>query len=287
MLEARSGSVLCRSGAGGHRMAYLAWGEEQPDRTVVCVHGLTGNARDFDPLAEALVGGGHHVICPDVVGRGASDRLSDPDGYGLRQYVADMRCLLEQLAPGEVDWVGTSMGGLIGMALAGASGSPVRRLVVNDIGPFVPAAALQRLDASLGGDPAFEDLAAAERWLREVRAPFGPLTDEQWRLMAERSVRREDGGPWRLHYDPAIAGPFRRTADRDVDMWETWDAVTCPVLVLRGERSDLLLAETAAEMARRGPRAEVAEVARCGHAPALLDPEQIALVTEWLARSRG
>jgi pimeloyl-ACP methyl ester carboxylesterase len=267
-------------------MVYSAWGEEHRDRTVVCLHGLTGNARDFDALAEALVEHGHFVICPDVVGRGSSDWLTDPEAYGLRQYVADMRGLLEQLAVDRVDWVGTSMGGLIGIVLAASSGSPVRRLVVNDIGPYVPTAALRRLEANLGGDPAFEDLAAAERWLREVRVPFGQLTDEQWRRMTERSVRRESGGPYRLHYDPAIAGPFRRSAGRDLDVWETWDLVACPVLVLRGERSDLLLPETAAEMARRGPRAEVVEVPGCGHAPALLDPDQIDSILRWLGAAR-
>ena len=265
-------------------MAYRAWGEEHRERTVLCVHGLTGNARDFDALAASLAARGRFVVCPDVVGRGASDRLTDPEGYGLRQYVSDMRALVGHLALDGVDWVGTSMGGLIGMVLAAEPESPVRRLVVNDIGPFVPAAALQRLDSYLGGDPAFEDLAAAERWLREVRAPFGELTDEQWRVMTERTVRHEDGGPYRLHYDPALAGPFRRTADRDLELWETWDLVACPVLVLRGERSDLLLADTAAEMATRGPRAEVVEVAGCGHAPALLDPEQVDLVVRWLGR---
>jgi pimeloyl-ACP methyl ester carboxylesterase len=284
--EPRSGSVICASGSGTHRTSYRAWGEEQRDRTVVCVHGLTGNARDFDALAEALAERGHFVVCPDVVGRGASDWLTDPEAYGLKQYVADMRGLLEQLAVDRVDWVGTSMGGLIGIVLAASSGSPVRRLVVNDIGPYVPTAALRRLEAHLGGDPAFDDLAAAERWLREVRAPFGQLTDEQWRRMTERSVRRESGGPYRLHYDPAIAGPFRRSADRDLDVWETWDLVACPILVLRGERSDLLLPETAAEMARRGPRVEVVEVPGCGHAPALLDPEQIDSILRWLGAAR-
>ena len=266
-------------------MAYRAWGDAHPDRTVVCVHGLTGNACDFDALAEALAARGHFVVCPDVVGRGASDRLTDAEGYGLRQYVADMRCLLEQLAADRVDWVGTSMGGVIGMAVASLPGSPVRRLVINDIGPFVPSAALQRLEAYLGTDPWFEDLAAAERWLREVRAPFGSLKDEQWRLMTERSVRRDGDDGYRLHYDPAIAGPFRRTSDRDLDLWETWDRIACPVLVLRGASSDLLLPETAEEMATRGPKAEVVELAGCGHAPALLDSDQVSLVTRWLERS--
>ena len=263
-------------------MAYRAWGDGPAERTVVCVHGLTGTGRDFDVLAVTLAGRGHHVVCPDIVGRGSSDRLADPEDYRLGQYAADMRRLLEHLGTSAVDWIGTSLGGLVGMALAAAPERLVRRLVVNDIGPFVPAAALLRLAVHLGTDPVFEDLAAAERWLREVRAPFGALTSGQWRRMAERSVRRDETGGYRLHYDPRIAAPFRRAAGSDVDLWSMWDRVTCPVLVLRGERSDLLLAETAAEMAVRGPGAEVVEVPGCGHAPALLEPGQIEPIVRWL-----
>ena len=282
MTEPRRDSVLCLSASGFHRMAYVEWGDETADRTVVCVHGLTGNARDFDELAGALADAGYRVVCPDVVGRGASDWLADPEGYVLHQYVADMACLVGRLRVEAVDWVGTSMGGLIGMSLAGRPRSPVRRLVVNDIGPFVPTAALRRLEAYLGVDPAFADLEAAERWLREVRAPFGLLSDEQWRRMAERTVRRAEGNGFRLHYDPRIAVPFARTAGRDVDVWDVWDRITCPVLVLRGAESDLLLAATAEEMASRGPKARVVELKGCGHAPALVDAGQIDLVLRWL-----
>jgi pimeloyl-ACP methyl ester carboxylesterase len=279
--DARSDDVLCLSASGFHRMSYVLWGEETAKRTVVCVHGLTGNAGDFDELARALAAEGYRVVCPDVVGRGASDWLADPEGYALQQYVADMACLLGRLRTEAVDWIGTSMGGLIGITLAGRAKTPVRRLVINDIGPFVPKAALARLDTHLGTDPSFADLQAAERWLREVRAPFGPLTDDQWHRMTERSVRPADGG-YRLHYDPRIAVPFARTADRDVDVWPVWDRITCPVLVLRGSDSDLLLPETAAEMATRGPKAQVIELGGCGHAPALQDPAQIDVVVRWL-----
>jgi pimeloyl-ACP methyl ester carboxylesterase len=283
--QPRQDSVLCLSASGFHRMAYREWGGEAADRTVVCVHGLTGTARDFDELAGVLAGEGYRVICPDVVGRGASDWLADPESYALRQYVADMATLVGRLRVSAVDWVGTSMGGLIGMALAGHPRTPVRSLVVNDIGPFVPTAALRRLEAYLGTDPAFADLDAAERWLREVRAPFGPLSDEQWRRMTERTVRQVDGSGYRLHYDPRIAVPFGRTAGRDVDIWDVWDRITCPVLVIRGAESDLLLAATAAEMTKRGPKAEVVEVPGCGHAPGLMDAAQIACMTDWLRGS--
>lgn len=285
MNQPRPDGVLCLSASGFHRMAYREWGDETADRTVVCVHGLTGNARDFDELAGALGAAGYRVVCPDVVGRGASAWLADPEGYALHQYVADMATLLGRLRVGAVDWVGTSMGGLIGMSLAGRPNTPVRRLVVNDIGPFVPTAALQRLRAYLGTDSAFEDLEAAERWLREVRAPFGPLSDEEWRRMTERTVRQAEGGAYRLHYDPHIAVPFARTAGRDVDVWDVWDRITCPVLVLRGAESDLLLAETAAEMTSRGPKAEVVELPGVGHAPALMDAAQIECISDWLRES--
>jgi len=286
-VDPRPDSVLCLSASGFHRMAYVTWGEERAERTVVCVHGLTGNASDFDELAATLAREGYRVVCPDVVGRGGSDRLDDPEGYGLRQYRADMACLIARLRLAAVDWVGTSMGGLVGVTLAALPRAPLRRLVLNDIGPWVRAAALQRLGTMLGTDPRFADLAEAERWLRKVRAPSGPLTDKQWRRMAERSVRRGEDGALRLHFDPAIARPFARTSHRDLDVWSVWDRIECPTLVLRGEHSDVLLRETAEEMAERGPRAEVMEIGGCGHPPALVDGDQIALITEWLRRTRS
>jgi pimeloyl-ACP methyl ester carboxylesterase len=266
-------------------MSYLTWEGSAARSTLVCVHGLTGNASDFEDLAMALTTDGHRVVCPDVVGRGASDWLDDPKGYELRQYLRDMACLLARLGAESIDWVGTSMGGLIGMTLAAAPHTPIRRLVLNDIGPLVPSAALRRLASHLGSDPTFEDAAGAERWLREVRAPFGPLTDDEWRRMTARSVRKDDEGRLRLHYDPKVALRFGETAGRDVDLWSVWERITCPVLVLRGEASDLLLPETAREMTRRGPRAEVIELAGCGHAPALMDPGQVEAIRGWLAAS--
>ena len=247
------------------------------------MHGLTGCCKDFDELAPVLVDAGYRVVCPDVVGRGDSERLTDPAGYELRQYVADMSALVAHLGVGEVDWIGTSMGGLIGMVLAAATGTPIRRLVINDIGPFIPTAALQRLDAYTGTDPAFPDLAAAEAYMRKHSAPFGALTDAQWRRMAESRTRRDEAGAYRLHYDPGIAVNLHATADRDADLWRYWDVISCPVLVLRGEESDLLLVETIEEMRMRGPGAEVIEFGGCGHNPPLLERSQIDPVVDWLA----
>ncbi len=277
----RERQVLGLSAGGFHRVAYSEWGDPAAERVVVCVHGLTRNGRDFDPLAAALAEAGRRVICPDVVGRGASDRLADPAGYGYPQYLADMTALVARLDVARVDWVGTSMGGLIGMMLAAQPRHPLGRLVINDVGPFVPKASLERLGDYVGKDPLFPDLAAAEAYFRDVHAPFGALSDAQWRHLTEHSTKRAEDG-WRLAYDPAIAAPFKEDELEDIDLWPVWDAIEAPVMVLRGADSDLLLAETAAEMAGRGPKAEVVEIPGCGHAPALMDEAQIALVRDWL-----
>ena len=254
-------------------------------RTAVCVHGLTRNGRDFDWLARALVGAGYRVACPDVVGRGKSAWLTDPAGYGYPLYLADSAILLAHLGAKSVDWIGTSMGGLMGMMLAAQPGSPIRRLVVNDVGPFIPAAALERIGDYVGGDPHFPDMAAAEAYFRKVAAPFGDLSDAQWRHMAEHSVVPAAVGGYRLAYDPAIGAPFQDSDIGDVALWELWDLIDCPVLVLRGAESDLLLPETAAEMSRRGPKARVVEIPGCGHAPALMADDQIATLLDWLAET--
>lgn len=279
----RAGSLRCLSPKGFHRMAYTEWGARGCARVVLCVHGLTRSGRDFDRLAAALAGAGCRVVCPDVVGRGQSDWLADPADYGFPQYMADMTVLLARLEAEEVDWVGTSMGGLIGMMLAAQPRTPLRRLVLNDVGPFLPKAALARIATYAGRDPRFANAAAAQAYLREVHADFGELGDADWRHLTETSIAPagERGGV-RLRYDPAIGAAFRDRPLEDVDLWPVWDRVSCPSLVLRGARSDLLTPETAAEMARRGPGAEVVEITGCGHAPALMDAGQIGLVRDWL-----
>jgi pimeloyl-ACP methyl ester carboxylesterase len=223
-----------------------------------------------------------------MVGRGRSDWLADPAGYGYPQYCADMAALIARLGVERVDWVGTSMGGLIGMMLAAQPNTPIARLAINDVGPFIPKAALERIAAYLGKAPAFADLGALEAYLREVHAPFGALTDAQWAHLAEHSARPAESGAAgavALHYDPAIRVAFEQEPLADVDLWPLWDAVACPTLVLRGAESDLLPARTAAEMATRGPHAEIAEIEGCGHAPALMDEQQTGLVRDWLAAS--
>jgi pimeloyl-ACP methyl ester carboxylesterase len=263
-------------------LSYADWGSPGAARTVVCVHGLTRNGRDFDHLARVLAGD-RRVICPDIAGRGLSDPLTDPEHYALPTYVAHMVQLLSRLGLDEVDWVGTSMGGLIGMGVAAMEASPIRRLVLNDIGPFLPKLALQRINSYLGLDLRFASLDALEAHLREIHAGFGPLTDAEWRHLAEYSAARREDGRFGLNYDQRLGQPMKTGPIEDVDLWPVWDQIRCPVLVLRGISSDLLLAETAAEMTRRGPRAEVVEVDGTGHAPALMAKDQIAIVRYWLS----
>ncbi|MBP2294427.1 alpha/beta fold hydrolase [Azospirillum rugosum] len=274
-------SFLGLSAAGFHKVAYTQWGRDDAPRTAVCVHGLTRNGRDFDALALDLADG-WRVACPDVVGRGKSGWLANPALYGYPQYCADMAALVARLGVEQVDWVGTSMGGLIGLMLAAQPNSPIRRLVINDVGPFVSKIGLQRIADYVGKDPVFEDIAAVESYLRFVLMGFGRLPDEAWRHMAEHSARTRPDGRYGLAYDPGIAEAFKAQPMQDVDLWAFWDRIQCPVLVLRGATSDILLRETAEEMTRRGPRARVVEFANTGHAPALMTEDQIAAVRGFL-----
>lgn len=264
-------------------MAYREWGPLDSEKVVVCVHGLARNATDFDELASTLSGEGWRVVCPDVVGRGLSDWLEDASGYALPQYAADMAVLIGRIGVERLHWVGTSMGGLIGMILAAQKKSPIASLLLNDVGPLVPQAALAFIKSYVGESPLLPDIAAAEAFLRARYATFGPLDDEGWRRVAEGSVVAVEGA-YRLAYDPAIAEPLEGQSDGDVDLWQIWDAIACPVLTLRGAESLVLLRETALEMKTRGPRAELVEIAGCGHAPWLKSAAEIEVVRDWLNR---
>lgn len=261
-------------------LAFMDFGERSRDRVVVCVHGLTRNGRDFDRLATAMARD-FRVIEVDVAGRGRSGWLADKSQYTYPTYLKHMAALLEYRGLTQVDWVGTSMGGLIGMLMAAQPESPVRRLVLNDIGPFIPRAALERIAGPVGEDPRFRRLQEAADYFRRIYADFGVPDELGWSDLTLHSTTRQEDGTYALHYDPAIADVFKEGID-DIDLWSVWDAVTCPVLVLRGERSDVLTRETAREMTRRGPRAELVEFPDCGHAPALMTEEQIKVVHDWL-----
>lgn len=279
MKAMREGSVLCLDPHGFHRMRWTEWGDAANPRVLVCVHGLTRCGRDFDEFA-ARMAADYRVVCPDIAGRGTSDWLADKNDYGYPVYCADIAAMLAALGTESVDWVGTSMGGILGMLLAAWPRSPVGKLVVNDVGCVVPKAALERIGTYVGRDPVFDSIEALEAAMRSV-SPFGPLSAAQWRHLAVHVARRDGDGAWRFRYDPGIAVPFRSAAAADVDLRAFWQAVRQPVLVLRGEHSDLLLPGILDEMLRR-PGTESLVVPGTGHAPMLMDGLQVEAVRAFL-----
>ena len=267
--------------AGGfHSLAWTEWGPAD-GAPILCVHGLTRTGRDFDTLAASLAAQGRRVLCPDLPGRGGSAWLPDPMLYTPPSYVVALAHLLARL-DGPVDWVGTSLGGICGMMVAAGTGHPIRRLVLNDIGSRVPSSAADRIAAYVRLPLSFPDVATLESHLRQVHAPFGPLTDAQWRHLAETSARALPDGRFGLHYDPGIAVPFEHSPTGPVDLSMVWSRVSVPTLLIRGADSDILDAETAADMATR-PGVSLAVLPGIGHAPALMEAGQIALVAEFLA----
>jgi pimeloyl-ACP methyl ester carboxylesterase len=278
----RQRTVRCASAKGLHRIAYREWGDPRNQRVLVCAHGLTRCARDFDTLAAAL-SDRYRVICPDVAGRGDSEWLADPMLYQFPQYVGDMVTLVARLDVENVHWVGTSMGGIIGLMLAAQADTPVQKLVVNDAGPVISKASLERIAAYVGMAPGFPDIETAEQYVRAVSATFGPHSDAEWRFLTEVVMRGNADGTLRLHYDPKLAEPFRANMpEKDLELWNLWDAIRCPTLVLRGAQSDLLTRETCDQMAGRGPKAKVVEIPGVGHAPTLMHEDQIRIVREFL-----
>ncbi|MCZ7558826.1 MAG: alpha/beta hydrolase [Burkholderiaceae bacterium] len=286
MLEPRLRHVTCASPKGLHRLAYWEWlpAAAAPGGApvVVCVHGLTRNGRDFDALA-ARLSTRWRVVCPDMVGRGRSDRVADPQLYALPQYIADCVTLAARLDVERVAWVGTSMGGLIGMLLAAIPGTPIGRLVLNDIGPEVDAAGRARIGGYVGQDPQFATEAEGVAALRELMRDFGPHTDDQFRLLTRNYlVPRGDG--FTFAYDPAIAEAFRQQqAGPAPDLWPFYDAIRCPTLVTRGAQSDILSAATAEAMTQRGPKARCVAFAGVGHAPTFIAADQVDAVERFLS----
>ena len=266
---------------GFHRVHYTEWGDPDNPKVLICVHGLTRTGRDFDFLAAALEHE-YRVICPDVVGRGQSDWLNDKSDYTYPLYVNDMAMLLARIDAERIDWVGTSMGGLIGIFLASYAGSPIHKMVINDIGPRIPAAGLQRVATYVGQVVTFDSIEKMEKFLRTIAATFGNLSDEQWRHMTIHGARQLEDGRYTFAYDPGIAKNFRTLDLKDIDLWSMWDAIHCPTLVLRGEHSDVLDHADAVIMTERGPKAKLIEFPGMGHAPALMADDQIAVVRNWL-----
>jgi pimeloyl-ACP methyl ester carboxylesterase len=280
-----SDHILGISSKGFHRIHYTDWGDPGTERVVICAHGLTRNGRDFDFLAQALLPD-FRVVCPDFAGRGKSDWLYAKEDYGYPQYCADMTALIARVTAGgkpkHIYWVGTSMGGIIGMLLASRPKSPIERMVLNDVGTVIPKAALERIAAYVGKDPRFHTFDELEAMVRVVCAPFGPLTNAQWRHLTEHGAKRHADGSWGLCYDPGISIPFQKGPLADVDLWQYWDAIACPTLLLRGAQSDLLQKDTAVQMSQRGPKPALVEFEGIGHAPMLMAEDQVKVVRDFL-----
>ena len=270
----KEGTVLSINKKGFHRIYYQDWGHEESTETIFCVHGLTRNSRDFDKIAGVLAKN-RRVICPDTAGRGKSDWLPN---FDLALLAASIKCE-------RFDLIGTSLGGLMGMVLASMKHTPVRRLIINDIAPEVSHEASKRLGQYLHADPHFKSRAEAEVYFREKYAPFGPMTDEDWRHLAETSTREIEGG-FRLAYDPAIANSYHRYRSF-FDLWKYWSRITCPVLILRGTQSDFLTEALLGKMRDLLPHSELIEFEGVGHTPTLNAPEQIDPVLDWLERTKA
>jgi pimeloyl-ACP methyl ester carboxylesterase len=275
----RRGTFSNLSPHGFHEVVYHEWGDPAARDVVVCVHGLTRNGRDFDVLGEALAST-HRVFAVDLPGRGESAWLGDPADYVFPTYLSTLTALLARTGAERVGWVGTSLGGLLGMVMAAQPNTPVAKLVVNDVGPAIEPAALARIGAYVGADPQFASYDEVAAYIQSI-SPFGPQTPEQCDHLTRSCVRQRPDGRWGFAYDPGIAVPFRASA-APPDLWGLWDAIACPTLLLRGAASDLLTAATARAMTERGPRPRLVEFAGVGHAPMLLSPDQVAPVLAFL-----
>jgi pimeloyl-ACP methyl ester carboxylesterase len=275
--------VSCLSPAGFHNMHYVEWGDANNPNVVVCAHGLTRQGRDFDVLAQALAKD-FRVVCPDVVGRGQSDWLRDWRHYQYPQYVQDMATLLARINPRQLYWVGTSMGGIIGMALAAMPGNPIARLVLNDVGSLITKLALTRIGEYVGRDPEFANIEEYERFMRAL-SPFGPMTDADWRHFATHQIKTLENGRVKSRYDPAIGDAYRAATQgkpiEDIDLSGYWNGVACPALVIRGETSDLLSPETFAAMCTK-PNVQGYTAVGCGHAPSLTRGLEVDAITRFL-----
>lgn len=300
MTEPRLNFTDCPDANGGHRMAWWQWGNPAASHVIVCAHGLSRQGRDFDVLAKALVarggdggGAGVRVVCPDVVGRGKSDWLKDPMGYQIPNYAADILAMLAQLKPSKLDWIGTSMGGLIGVVVAGQPGlpvpAPIRRLVLNDVGPVIQWEALQRIGLYLGNAPRFASLEQAATAMWAISTSFGPHTQEQWLELSRHMVKPVSDalGGVALHYDPAIAVPFKTitkesAAAAEAAVWSLYDNIQADTLLVRGAVSDLLTKDTAMQMTQRGPKARLVEFEGVGHAPTLIAADQVKTAVDFI-----
>ncbi|WP_369411454.1 alpha/beta fold hydrolase [Polynucleobacter alcilacus] len=278
--------VHCAHGDSTHRMAYHTWGDPSNDKVLLCVHGLTRRGSDFKTLAEAMCKD-YYVVCPDVVGRGDSDRLSNPMLYAVPQYVSDIAQLVKALGVSQVDWFGTSMGGLIGMVYAAMPHSPIRRMLLNDVGPKIEPEAIKRLSSYVGQPFSFPKRTDALNRLNEICSTFGEHTPEEWETY-NGPMLIERNGLWGMHYDPDISVPFASVNPimakaGEMALWHAFKQIKIPMLIVRGGVSDLLSAATVAEMCKVNPYVRSIEIPNVGHAPAFVKQEQIALAKEFFS----
>jgi pimeloyl-ACP methyl ester carboxylesterase len=269
---------------GLHKLAYTEWGDKNNSNVLICSHGLTRNKHDFDELAKHLCST-YRVICFDLPGRGESGWLKNKMAYDYNQYTVDALMLIARTGVKSVDWLGTSMGGLLGMALASMQDSPIKRLVINDVGPFIPKEALLRIAEYVGQQPSFNSDEELETYMRTVYAGFGELSDEQWNNMLTYGKRTLADGQVTLNYDPEISSVFTEKPLEDLNLWPVWEAIKQPTLVIRGADSDLLLSDTAEKMKVSGPKAELMTIPNTAHAPALMNVQDIQKVEHWLAKT--
>lgn len=295
----KKSSFLGVSEEGFHNIAYTEWGSWTPGLpTVICVHGYTRNGRDFDALASYLSNNGRHVFCPDIVGRGESSWLKQHQHYNFPQYITDMNALLARTRTQHIDWIGTSMGGIIGMMLAALPNSPIRRLILNDVGPQIPVHGLRRLAKYIGNEPDFKSMADAKEYFKANYKEFGITTEQQWDTFTANSVEQRAPNIFRVKVDPGVKNPkstLQMVADffhhpqrslegilYDVDLWYIWKKIQCPVLVIHGVHSDLLTTAIIKRMQRTHEATYLLEIENAGHAPALLDPDEHAEIANWL-----
>ncbi len=274
--------ILCLTPQGFQKVSYIDWGDKNNAQVLVCVHGLTRNSRDFDYLARTLQQN-FRIICPDLLGRGKSDYLHVPALYNSAQYMSDMVALLARIGSKEIHWLGTSLGGIIGMMLAAQPNSPIKSLILNDIGMIVPSMALNRLETYARNDRAFSSFEEARSYFQTILSPFGPMRPEHWDHIARYGTKQDETGQFRLTYDPAIGQSFMNEATPSLHFESYWQAISCPILVLHGEESDFLLPEIITKMLYFQPTAKIVNIPQSGHAPSLMIPEQIRIIEEWLS----
>jgi pimeloyl-ACP methyl ester carboxylesterase len=277
-------TFMCTRGNKQHALTVHEWGQESEKPPVICVHGLARLGQDFAFVGQALSLQGRKTYAIDLLGRGDSDWGESLDDYTIPNYFADMQIFLQQFEGQQIDYIGTSLGGILGMMLAALPNSPIRRLVLNDVGPFIPKESLQRIAKYVRPEhPIFESVAQAAKLMKPVFEPFGPMSAQMWQRMARTSLRAVQGG-YTLHYDPKIATAFVQGVEQDIALWPAFEAISCPVLVLRGEKSDLLTEATADEMLERGQDCEIVVMPECGHAPSLLHRDHVEEILDFMER---